>query len=363
MFPPSELIMVSLPPIPRSQIDQWPVAVSGLSPRAANCLARAHIQNVGELRRISSSELLNIRTLGKVSLRDIRSFLNKTKDLEQGISELPSIKSLIQQFVDRNDRTVLEQRFGLLGSPMSPEIERMSLQAIGEQYGRTRERIRQCEQSAMDRLRTRLATHLLRPYAEKLIATIDSRDKILSAEEALILSADPDFQDYHPGGLLLLFSAIFHSICYHNHFFSTIPQKTLLNLEKELLGILSRQSHPVSSTYLAGQLAQSNPDIIRSCNFAHPEQGIERILIRDPDVEATIHMEFFTHPEILINLISDAISRLGDSAHYRDITRQYNEFIHPTRHLGVGSILKILNGDDRFVRVERAHYALVHAHK
>ncbi len=350
--------MVSLPPIKRSQIDQWPVSASGLSPRAANCLTRARIRTIGELRKIPSADLLNIRSLGKVSLRDIRSFLNKTKDLEQGINPLPPIRTLIQQFVDRGDRAVLEQRFGLIGSRISPEIERMSLQAIGEQCSRTRERIRQCEQCAMDRLRTRLACHLLRPYADKMVTTIDSRDKILSAEEALILSGDPDFQDYHPGGLLLLFSALFPDITYHNEYFTTISPNTLLSLEEEMLNALDAQSAPVSSTFLAEYLLTNRPGPLKSCGFVHPEQGIERILLRNPKVVVTTHLEFFTNQEVLIKLLARAIQRVGAFAHYRDISQQYNEMIHPTRQLGVGSILKILNGDQHFTRVERAHYAL-----
>ena len=52
-------------------------------------------------------------------------------------------------FLDKKPRDVLEQRFGLVSSGAAPK----TLEAIGENYGITRERVRQIEEDALKRLR------------------------------------------------------------------------------------------------------------------------------------------------------------------------------------------------------------------
>jgi DNA-directed RNA polymerase subunit alpha len=49
-----------------------PIASLELSVRAANCLEAENIMTVGQLVRLSEEDLLNIRSFGKTSLREIK---------------------------------------------------------------------------------------------------------------------------------------------------------------------------------------------------------------------------------------------------------------------------------------------------
>lgn len=55
--------------------DNEPVDILGLSVRANNCLRRAKIYTIGQLRRCNETDLLNIRNLGKSTLQEIEGCL------------------------------------------------------------------------------------------------------------------------------------------------------------------------------------------------------------------------------------------------------------------------------------------------
>jgi RNA polymerase primary sigma factor len=71
-------------------------------------------------------------------------------DLVAGSLELDSLRAALEE-LDERERRVLELRFGLDGTE-----EARSLQQIGRTLGLTRERVRQIEILALDRLKTRL---------------------------------------------------------------------------------------------------------------------------------------------------------------------------------------------------------------
>ena len=56
------------------QLDEklkMPIQELGLSVRASNCLEASHIETVGQLTKLSESDLLKLRSFGKTSLREI----------------------------------------------------------------------------------------------------------------------------------------------------------------------------------------------------------------------------------------------------------------------------------------------------
>ncbi len=55
---------------------------------------------------------------------------------------------VLLSYLDKKPRDVLEQRFGLGSTSASPK----TLEAIGQGYGITRERVRQIEEDALKRL-------------------------------------------------------------------------------------------------------------------------------------------------------------------------------------------------------------------
>ena len=76
--------MLTIQPASRSEIDQWPVAEAGLPTRVINSVHSAGIHTVGQLRGCSDFDLLNLRSLGKVSLDRIHYFFKLCNRIEKG---------------------------------------------------------------------------------------------------------------------------------------------------------------------------------------------------------------------------------------------------------------------------------------
>ena len=70
------------------------------------------------------------------------------------------ISKKLLSYLQERPRDILKQRFGIGKSP-----ERKTLEAIGQVYGITRERVRQIEEAALDRIRKNPVsyTHLTLP--------------------------------------------------------------------------------------------------------------------------------------------------------------------------------------------------------
>lgn len=101
------------------------------------------------------------------------------------------VKRLIAPLSERG-RLVVERRYGILGAP-----ERMTLEAIGEMYGITRERIRQIENAALQSIRKseRFAAEAA-AFAE-LERAVDSLGGVVPENELLDSAAkDPGMQNH-----------------------------------------------------------------------------------------------------------------------------------------------------------------------
>ncbi len=64
-----------------------PMEALELTVRSSNCLDSNHIETVGQLVKMSESDLLKIRSLGKTSLREIRRKL-ADMGLSSGMTEV-----------------------------------------------------------------------------------------------------------------------------------------------------------------------------------------------------------------------------------------------------------------------------------
>jgi len=60
---------------PAIDVDKQPISILNLSTRPTNCLRRAGVKTVGQLRMMTDSELLQLRSLGTTSLVEIRNAL------------------------------------------------------------------------------------------------------------------------------------------------------------------------------------------------------------------------------------------------------------------------------------------------
>lgn len=101
-------------------------------------------------------------------------------------------------FLDKKQRDVLEQRFGLNQEPPK------TLEAIGQGYGITRERVRQIEEDALRRLRKSESFSSLNDIFDELKNKIDSLGGIVHEKEFLNSVSDDTPNQYHIRFLLIL---------------------------------------------------------------------------------------------------------------------------------------------------------------
>ena len=66
-----------------------PIEELELSVRAGNCLDSVKIRTVGELVKMTESDLLKIRSFGKTSLREVQRKLTDLGGLSLGMADLP----------------------------------------------------------------------------------------------------------------------------------------------------------------------------------------------------------------------------------------------------------------------------------
>lgn len=131
-------------------------ATMSLSVRAANALANENIRVVSDLANYTTRQLLQIANFGRTSVKDVVRRLEDA--LEQGpfsVSEkmigagdgtlLAGIRRSLLNYTDR-EQAIIRRRMGL-------DNTAETLQQIAQDYGITRERIRQIEAKVVNRLR------------------------------------------------------------------------------------------------------------------------------------------------------------------------------------------------------------------
>ena len=145
-------------------IDAWPVDESGLPVRVVNSVLTAGVTTVGQLRAQSDQDLLALRSLGRISLGHIRSFFKLCGQIEQGKQSFNSIRELLPLFLDAPEMKVVTARYGFELEEPTASRNCATLQEIGDAEHKTRERVRQVQETAMQKLRSRLATVCLEPF-------------------------------------------------------------------------------------------------------------------------------------------------------------------------------------------------------
>src|SRR3989344_637285 len=84
------------------------------------------------------------------------------------------------QVLPKRTKEVLDQRFGLGKNP-----KRMTLDAIGQRYGITRERVRQIEADGLNRIRKSPAMNDMKPVFAAIEEYFDQNGGVLKEDKAL----------------------------------------------------------------------------------------------------------------------------------------------------------------------------------
>jgi hypothetical protein len=341
--------MYQVKPVDRATIDGWAVREAGLPTRVINSVEAADVRTVGDLRAWPDSKLLRLRSLGRISLDQIHAFFELCGNIEQARQTFTSVREVLTLLLDETQLAVLTARFGLDRPDLVPSGSRVTLQDIGNQTQRTRERVRQVEENGKARLSSRLAALCLQPFTDHVREFIRLRGDAVPSNAMEEMWEDPAFDGLNPCAVTTLISDLYPDrVLLHNGFFSVLDPGTLRQIEQQALELLQAAPAPLAIAELAGNLR--GPE--------RREGTVGTVLDHVPDVGATRDGRYYLFTTSVVPLVRELLVRLESPAHYRAVTRAYNERVKPRSRKGAGFILDVLNRDPRCSRVDRGLYRL-----
>lgn len=257
-------------------------------------------------------------------------------------------------------RDVVINRYGLRNG-----LEKMTLEAIGNQYGITRERVRQIENAAIQNIRKSNLFSNEQPILNELSLAIDSLGGIVAEDEFLELTSQDKSTQNHVLLLLNLGDTFnkkkeddeFKSYWYINKDLESAVSSALRNIYKNLTtdNLVSEQN--IINTFL-NELRE-----LRNLNENYKnEENIKRwltiykMLGKNPLGEWGIA----SSPSVRIKGMRDyaylAIKKHGSPMHFTEVAKAINDFFARKAHTATchNELIK----DPRFILVGRGLYAL-----
>jgi len=343
---------LQVPAVPWSQIESWPIENAGLPRRIVTRARLRGYRTVGELRRIPEEEILQWRSIGIITIQKLHNFLSLCDTIARGNLRLTDLPQVFSLFLDQDEINVLVARYNL-NVPFHPAARPTTLQEIGRMTNRTRERIRQVEETAVSKLRSQLARTCLEPfytYFQSILTGLrgsaECNDIMENVDTAL-------FGDFNPCAVLALFCDLHPSLFTRwRSVFSLLNASILAGIEQRLIHILSTQQQPLSENRLVQLFSASTP--LPSAEELRAAPLVARSSAR---ILTTIDLRHLL-PEHLDAVIAQRMERLTLPAHFRDIARAVNEILVPSSRVGAGIVLRHLNSGPRFLRVDRGLYTL-----
>jgi hypothetical protein len=266
------------------------------------------------------------------------------------------ITKKILAFLEKKQRDVLEQRFGLIHEPPK------TLEAIGQSYGITRERVRQIEEDALRRLRKSEAFSSLTDVFDELKNKIDGLGGVVHEKEFLnSLSGDTPLK-YHIRFLLVLGDAFEHLKEDDNFYHCwTIDrekaekiQEAFKRLHKELSPdntFSEKEMFSIFASHLKNILG-NNPDR----NIFFPLIKISRLIDSNPLGEWGHAFSPSIHPRGVRDLAYLTMRKHGSPMHFSETAQAINKIF--SKPVNVQTVHNELIKDGRFVLVGRGLYAL-----
>jgi hypothetical protein len=320
-----------------------------------NSVRTAGIETVGELRGWTDVDLLELRSLGKVSLNQVHAFFALCDRIETGRQEFQSIEKVLEIFLDDSQRVVITARYGLRQSDPRASRNWITLQEIGNQQDKTRERIRQIEDLAKQRLTSRLATECLEPFYRHFEDFIRRRASVISFDALGAMREEEGLAGFNPAGILLLLSDLdSQRIAYHNGLFSVLPISKIREIEEAARRVLERHRAPVSAQVLCSELEP----IDEGLDPADLPRAVPLILDHTSGLGATFDERYFLYSSSVHPFLAEIMEEASGPVHYRQVAARFNERVKPRSRRGAGYILESLNKSPNFERTDRGMYAL-----
>ncbi len=266
------------------------------------------------------------------------------------------VKKLIAEVPERA-REVLVYRFGL-----GTSAERETLEAIGERWGITRERVRQIEAAGLDAIRNSKAFTEAVPAFAELAEHIKALGGIVP-EEALLEGLAADEKSRNRYRFLLVAGSAFFRERETDEFFARwhVDHKTA----EKVHGALSSLYASLSDTAVLseGEMLDRFIEELKDINDAYKnEEILKRWLTLSKHIGANPLAEWgrSASPAIRTKGIRDyaylVIKRSGEPMHFSDVAKTISTLFAKEAH--VATTHNELIKDSRFVLVGRGLYAL-----
>jgi len=347
--------MLQVKPISREVIDAWPISNSGLPVRIVNGVAPSNVRKVGDLRSWSDQDLLALRSLGRISLQHIKKFFKLCEQIEQGKQTFQNIQEVFAIFLDEAELNVVSARYGF--DRKDPAVSRnyKTLQQIGNTENKTRERIRQIQETAVQTLKSHLATTCLQPFNDCFLSYIENLGHVANCADLAPLQDDPALGGYSICSILLLLSDLAPSkITFYRDFFSTLPIESLRLIEQKALDRLNQ----AQTTVGLEQILTEIPDVPGIMTAETKRKATAYVMDHCPAAAATLDHRYFLYTTGTQGFLVEVLAKMERPVHYRTITNLFNEQLKPRSRKGAGFILEMLNTNPKCTRVDRGVYDL-----
>ena len=263
--------------------------------------------------------------------------------------------NLISGLKDRT-RDILAQRFGFI----SPE--RKTLEAIGQKYNITRERVRQVINFALNSIKQSPAIESVQPAFSELKDVIDKKGWILSERELLDHLADePTFKN-HIFFLLILgddFIRFKEDDEFHHRW--TIDEKGADGVHQALKKLHQEieEERVISEKEIISLLRKKVEDFIKkeiTDENLRSWLNISKIITSNPLGEWGSVSSPFIRPRGMRDLAFLILKKHGSPMHFSEVAQKISQCF--SRSAYIATVHNELIKDDRFILVGRGIYAL-----
>jgi len=337
----------ALQPVPREEIDNWPVAEAGLPPRIVHAAVKHGLTAVGRLRDLHTGMIPGI---GLQSEKHLLRFLQLCDKLSSGETMFDDLMGILSFFLDSDQVEVLTYRYGLHVAAV-PDT-RQTLQSIGTTRHVSRERVRQVESSALSALRTRLAQKCLEPVYKLYCRFIDAEG---GASEPQDLDRIPDkalLNGMNPAGLLRMLTACRDVPVFCNGFFSTVSVALLRRIDATIMELLSSTAMMTADEVFESSRTNLQ-GITQKTVLLHLEHHPDLLRLNDGRYGC-----FDIPGPAVMQLTRESMRRLPSPVHFKAVLAAVNTLLKPGSRLGTGHMLEMLASDPAIERGASGFYTL-----
>jgi hypothetical protein len=288
--------------------------------------------------------------------KNVISKVPAKKTAKLSFDAVPLVKKLLAEVPERA-REVLTYRFGL-----GTSAERETLEAIGERWGITRERVRQIEASGIEAIRHSRAFRDSEAAFAELAAHIETQGAIV-AEDALLAGLASDEKSRNRFRFLLVVGSAFFRERETDDFYARwhVDHRTADTVHSALTRLYSQLDD--AEVLSEGDIVNRFLDELKDVNAAYRnEEILKRWLSLSKNISSNPLAEWgkASAPAIRTKGIRDyaylVIKQKGEPMHFSDVATAITEVFSKKAH--VATTHNELIKDSRFVLVGRGLYAL-----